>query len=108
MPATPTAWLTWSSCVIVSRNWRTAIGSPHPGHMWCSCVSKRSGSCASTWRAPAAGAVLVLITFPSGRSVVVIGRLSTGWLRLVGLQVVAELLVTGDGWLFPALVQGED
>ena len=41
------------SSSIVSRNCRTASGSPQPGHMWCSCVSSRSGFCGSTMRARA-------------------------------------------------------
>ena len=73
---------------IVSRNCRTASGSPQPGHMWCSSVSSRSGLFASMRRA---------IERRRGRvEHRPVRRSRSASLLLVRLQRVACTLVAGD------------
>ena len=85
-PRRAIACSTWSRSSIVSRNCRTASGSPQPGHMWCSSVSSRSGFFGS----------MRPRVERRGRRVEHRPVASSRLLLLVRLQRVGVLLVAGD------------
>src|SRR6476619_794085 len=59
MPKTATARCTASTSSMASRIERIAIGSPHPGHSWCSLTSMSAGLKSSTSRAGSVGGASV-------------------------------------------------